>query len=45
MKKSDRVLNIKNGAITHESQNNDSQLIEDFRTFFMVLFVFAIYVI
>jgi len=45
MKKADRVKNIKNGSMIHESRNDDSQVIEDFRTFFVVLFVFAIYVV
>ena len=45
MKKSQRKAELKRVAMIHESLNDGSEAVEGFRTLFVILFVFAIYVV
>jgi len=45
MKKAQRKLNLRKVAIAHAESQDDTQIVEDLRTLFVTLFVFAIYVV
>ena len=45
MKKAQRNIEINKVAMIHAASQDDSQIVEDLRTLFVILFVFAIYAI
>lgn len=45
MKKAQRSAIINRAAIVHAASQDDSQIVEDLNTLFVILFVFAFYVV